>query len=211
MFHDLLKIWFQFVLDWGYWGVGFLMALESTVVPIPSEIIIPPAAYWASQGRMNFWGVVLAGMIGSYVGSAISYFLARWLGRPFLRRFGKYFFLPEKKLNFAEKWIAQYSVTGIFFARMLPVARHLISIPAGILRMNFLRFSLATLIGSGLWSLVLAWFGAEVIGDQPELLQNPEVLVNVLKGKLVYFVAFILVMGGAYLFIQKRISSLRRT
>lgn len=211
MFHDLLKVWFQFVLDWGYWGVALLMAVESTVVPIPSEIIIPPAAYWASQGQLNFWGVVLAGMIGSYAGSVISYLTARWLGRSFLSRFGKYFFLPQEKLDFAEKWIAQYSVIGIFLARLLPVARHLVSIPAGILRMNFFRFSLATLIGSGVWSLILAWFGAAVIGDQPELLHNPEILVQVLKGRLIYFAMFVLVVGGLYFIIHKRISSLRRT
>lgn len=209
MLHSLLKIWFQFVLDWQYFGVALLMAIESTVVPIPSEVIIPPAAYWASQGQMNFWGVVLAGMLGSYAGSSLSYFVAQKVGRPLILRFGKYFLVTPEKLAFAESWVRQYAMTGIFLARMLPVVRHLVSIPAGVLKVNFFRFSLATLAGSGLWCLVIAWFGAKVIGDQPSLLQDPAVLVHVLKSKLIYFAGFVLVMGGLYFVIHKRIAGAR--
>ena len=198
MFHHLLKIWFEFVLQWHYIGVTLLMAVESTVIPIPSEIIIPPAAYWAAQGHLNFWGVVACGMFGSYFGSAIQYFAAQWIGRPFLMKFGKYFFLSSEKLAFAETWAKDYSTAGIFLARMLPVARHIVSIPAGILKMDFWKFSIATLLGSGFWSLVLAWFGAKVIGDEPALFQNPEALIHVLKAKLAYFVVAILVFGGLY-------------
>ncbi len=205
MFHSLLKIWFEFVLQWHYLGVGLLMALESTVFPIPSEIIIPPAAYWAAQGEMSFWGVVAAGMIGSYIGSSISYFAARWIGRPFLKKFGKYFLLTPEKLDFAERWAVEYETAGVFMARMLPVARHLISIPAGILKMNFWRFSFATLIGSGFWCFVLAWFGQKVIGDEPALLQDPAVLIHVLKAKLLYFVLAVLVLGGLYFVIHRKI------
>ena len=205
MFHHFLKIWFEFVLQWHYLGVGLLMALESTVFPIPSEIIIPPAAYWAAQGEMNFWGVVLAGTLGSYVGSVLSYFVSQWVGRPFLLKFGKYFFLPPEKLEFAERWTTQYSTAGIFLARLLPVARHLVSIPSGILKMNFLKFSGATLAGSAFWSLVLALFGKHVIGSEPALLDNPEALVHVLKAKLLYFVFAVLVIGILYFVIRKKI------
>ncbi|MDO8526465.1 MAG: DedA family protein [Deltaproteobacteria bacterium] len=205
MFHHLLTVWFQFVLDWHYLGVFLLMALESTVVPIPSEIIIPPAAYWASQGQMNFWGVVAAGTFGSYFGSVISYFVSQWVGRPFLLKFGKYFFITPQKLAFAEKWALKYGAGGVFLSRLLPVARHLISIPAGILRMNFLRFSVATLTGSGLWCFVLAWFGREVIGDQPSLMQDPAVLAHVLKAKLIYFAIAVLVLGALYFIIRRQI------
>ncbi|OGQ06332.1 MAG: hypothetical protein A3F82_03630 [Deltaproteobacteria bacterium RIFCSPLOWO2_12_FULL_44_12] len=211
MFHNLLKVWFLFVLDWRYAGVALLMALESTVFPIPSEIIIPPAAYWASLGKMHFWGVVAAGMIGSYIGSAISYWVSQWLGRPFLLKFGKYFFLPAEKLIFAEKWAVNYAGPGIFLARMLPVARHVVSIPAGILKMPFWKFSLATLVGSGGWCAVLAWFGAKVIGDQPTLLQEPAVLVHVLKAKLIYFVGAILVFGFLYFYIHCQMKQASRT
>ena len=202
MFHELLKLWFEFVLQWHYVGVALLMALESTIFPIPSEIIIPPAAYWASQGQMNFWGVVVAGMLGSYVGSVISYLAAHWIGRPLLLKFGKYFLVTPAKLALAEQWATQYATVGIFLARMLPVVRHLISIPAGMLRMPFGTFSLATLAGSGLWCWVLAWFGQQVIGDQPALLQDPAILVQVLKSKLIYFVGAVIVMGALYFWMQ---------
>lgn len=202
MFHSLLKVWFAFILEWHYGGVVVLMALESTVFPIPSEIIIPPAAYWASQGEMNFWGVVFAGMVGSYLGSTLSYFISQWIGRPLILRYGKYFFLPPEKFTFVEKWVTRYATSGIFFARMLPVVRHLVSIPAGLLRINFYRFSLATLLGSGLWCFVLAWFGREVIGDQPALLKDPQVLVSVLKTRFLYFVGGVIVMGTLYFLIR---------
>ena len=206
MFHHLLTTWFGFVLHWHYLGIVLLMALESTAFPIPSEIIIPPAAYWASQGEMDFWWVVVAGMVGSYLGSAISYFVSQWIGRPFLMKFGKYIFLSPEKLAFAEKWATDYGTAGIFFARMLPVARHLISMPAGILKMNFLKFSLATLIGSGFWCFILAWFGQKVIGDEPALLQDPAVLVHVLKAKLIYFALAVLAFGGLYFFIHRKMA-----
>lgn len=212
MFHHLLTIWFGFLLKWHYIGIVVLMAIESTVVPIPSEIIIPPAAYWASQGELNFWGVIIAGMIGSYLGSALSYFVAQWLGRPLLLKYGKYFFLPPEKLDFAERWAKEYAVSGIFLARMLPVARHLVSIPAGLLKMDFKKFSLATLAGSAFWCAVLAWFGVKVIGDQPTLLQDPAVMAHVLKEKLIYFVGAVLIFGALYFFVmwqKKRISSQR--
>jgi membrane protein DedA with SNARE-associated domain len=198
VFHELLKAWFLFVENWGYFGVFVLMALESSIVPVPSEIVMPPAAYWAAQGRMDFWGVVAAGTAGSYVGSVLSYFGAQWLGGPFLDRFGKYILLSPSKIKMAEKWVAKYGVGGIFLARLLPVVRHLISMPAGIFRMNFKRFSLATVIGAGIWCLVLSWFGQKVIGDSPELLSSPEALSLVVKQKLSWFVLGVVALGAAY-------------
>ena len=207
----MLQFWFQLLLQWRYAGIVFLMAVESTVIPIPSEIIIPPAAYWASMGEMNFWWVVVAGMVGSYLGSSLSYLFARKVGRPFLEKYGKYFFLTPEKLAFAEKWTIRYGTAGIFMARMLPVARHLVSLPAGFLKMNFVRFSLATLLGSGLWCWVLAWFGKKVIGDQPGLLQDPAMLVHVLKDKLIYFVGAVIIFGALYFFVQYQRKKIQST
>src|SRR5882672_4340414 len=121
MFHSLLRLWFELVRDWGYWGVALMMAVESTVFPLPSEIVVPPAAYWATQGSFTFWGVVLAATLGSWFGSALSYLAARQLGRPLILRYGRYLFLPEKKWMLAEEWIRRYSVGGVIFARLLPV------------------------------------------------------------------------------------------
>lgn len=208
MVHNLLKAWFDIVADWGYAGVFFLMALESSIVPIPSEVVMPPAAFWASQGKMGFWGVILSGTAGSYFGSVVSYFMARWLGTPVIRRYGKYFLLSPEKIYFAEQWVKAYGAFGVFISRLLPVVRHLISIPAGIFRMNFLRFSIATIVGAFLWCTILSWFGAKVIGDSPELLQSPEALVAVCKAKLHWFIAGTLVLAAAYALVVRAKSKL---
>jgi membrane protein DedA with SNARE-associated domain len=154
----------------GYWLIAGLMALESTIVPIPSEVIVPPAAYLAhTQGQFSFTGVVLAGTAGSWLGASVMYWVARFLGRPFIVRFGRYVGLGQAKLELAERWCAHYGPPGVFLSRLLPVIRHLIGIPTGILRMDFGRYALATLVGSLLWCAVLAWLGLTV-GRHPELL-----------------------------------------
>ena len=198
MLHELLKTWFHLVETWGYTGVVALMALESSIVPVPSEVVIPPAAFWAVQGRMNFWGVILAGTFGSWAGSAISYWVSRAVGMPFLERFGRYLLMPPEKIHMASGWVQRYGAGGIFLARLLPVVRHLISIPAGVLKMPFGVFSLYTIAGAGLWCTVLAWFGAKVLGDQPQLLQSPEAMVGAIKAKLIWFVLGALAFGALY-------------
>ncbi|MBI5506712.1 MAG: DedA family protein [Deltaproteobacteria bacterium] len=202
MFHAMFALWFRLTLQWGYAGVFVLMAIESTVFPIPSEVVVPPAAYWAEQGHFSFWGVVLASTLGSWSGAALSYFVAHRLGRPLILRYGKYFLVPEKKWLLAEQWILHYSAAGIFFARLLPVVRHLVSLPAGAARMPFAMFSAMTLAGSFLWSTVLAWFGARVLADQPRLLEDPEALVLVLKEKLLWFVAAAVVLMALYVIVD---------
>lgn len=210
MLHDLFASWMRLTLEWGYPGVFVMMAIESTVFPLPSEVIVPPAAYWAQQGHLSFWGVVMAATLGSWAGSAISYGVARAAGRPLILKYGKYVFVPEKKWLLAEEWINRYSVVGIFFARLLPVVRHLVSLPAGAARMSFRAFSISTLLGSFLWSFVLAWFGATVLGDQPNLLKDPDALVHVLKEKLLWFVgaaALLLVLYIAVDVIGRRLKA----
>ncbi len=210
MFHSLLAFWFDLTLRWGYGGVFALMAIESTVFPLPSEVVIPPAAYLATQGHMHFWGVVAAATLGSWAGSALSYWVARAVGRPLLIRYGRYVFVPEKKWLLAERWINRYSAAGIFFARLLPVVRHLVSLPAGAARMRFRVFTLMTLLGSLLWSTVLAWFGARVLGERKDLLENPNALVLVLKEKLHWFLAAALVMLALYVLVEILGRRLRR-
>ena len=144
MFHEFVNACMQYVEAWGYWGVVIFMAMESSIIPVPSEVVVPPAAIVASQegADMSFWGVVLAGTVGSYIGSVVMYVCALLLGRPLVLRFGKYFFMPQHKVEKAELFMQKYSSAGIFFARFLPVIRHLISIPAGMARVNFLSFSI---------------------------------------------------------------------
>jgi membrane protein DedA with SNARE-associated domain len=176
----------------GYWLIGALMALESTFVPIPSETIIPPAAYLArTQGQFSLWGIVLAGAAGSWVGAMIMYWGARWLGRPLVVRFGPYLGLGVAKIALAERWTARYGRPGVFFSRLLPVIRHLIGIPSGILRLDFRWYSAATLAGSLLWCSVLAWLGASV-GAHPELLAGS------LHRFLLLVIAVIAVLAALY-------------
>ena len=161
MAHGLLAAWFTHVRDWSYLGVFVLMAIESTVFPLPSELVIPPAAYWVARGELSFWGVVGAAALGSWLGAALSYGVARALGRPLILRYGGWVLVPEAKWLLAERWIQRYAAGGVFFARLLPVVRHLVSLPAGAARMPFRLFSIMTLAGSFLWSWVLAGFGLQ--------------------------------------------------
>jgi len=210
VFHSLFATWMQLSRDWGYLGIFTLMAIESTVFPLPSELVVPPAAYWARQGHMSFWGVVVASTLGSWFGAAISYAVARSLGRAIILKWGKFVFVPEPKWLLAERWIQRYSAAGIFFARLLPVVRHLVSLPAGAARMRFATFTSMTLLGSFVWSTVLAWFGAQVLGDQPRLLDDPEALVHVLKEKLVWFAAAAAVLLALYVVVDVVGRRLRR-
>jgi membrane protein DedA with SNARE-associated domain len=196
--HHLFAVWMQFVLDWGYFGVFLMMIFESTAVPIPAEIVIPPAAYWAAQGRFNIWLVVVAATIGSWVGSALSYWVAYKLGRPLVQRYGKYVLLKPAKIEMADSWFEAYGAGGIFVARLLPGIRHLISIPAGMFKMNFKNFSAMTVLGAGLFNGALAWFGIRVLGDQPALMKDPNAMIGVLKEKSYYLIGFAVVIGALY-------------
>jgi membrane protein DedA with SNARE-associated domain len=182
----------------GYWLIAGLMALESTIVPIPSEVIIPPAAYLAhTQGQFSFVGVVLAGTAGSWVGASVMYWAARLLGYPIIVRFGRYVGLTQAKIEMAERWCTRYGPPGVFFSRLLPVIRHLIGIPTGMLRLDFRWYALATLLGSMFWCTVLAWLGTAV-GQHPELL----------TGSLHRFFALVVAVAAAlavlyYVFVQR--------
>ena len=197
----------QFVLDWGYLGIFVMMMFESTAVPIPAEIVIPPAAYWASQGRFNLVAIVLVATAGSWAGSAISYWVALKLGRPLVERYGRYVLLSPKKIEGADHWFDAYGAGGIFVARLLPGIRHIISIPAGLFRMNFRMFSIMTIIGAGVFNGALAWFGMKVLGDQPALMKDPGAMIEVLKTKSHWLIGFAVVIAILYaimVWMQKR-------
>jgi membrane protein DedA with SNARE-associated domain len=165
VFHSLLRVWFDLTLKWGYAGIFGLMAIESTVFPLPSEVVIPPAAYWAEQGRFHFWGVVIAATLGSWAGSALSYWVARFARPP------AHHSLRQVRARAREEVGAGRELDRSLFVgrRVLraPAARRapLVSLPAGAARMPFGRFSAMTLAGSFVWSTVLAWFGCQ--GAEP--------------------------------------------
>ena len=211
--HHLLASWMQFVLDWGYLGVFVMMVFESTAVPIPAEVVIPPAAYWAAQGRFNIWLVVVAATVGSWVGSALSYWIAYKLGRPLVERYGRFVLLKPAKIEKADLWFETYGAGGIFVARLLPGIRHLISIPAGLFKMNFKSFSAMTVLGAGIFNGALAWFGVRVLGDQPALMNDPGAMIEVLKTKSHYLIGFAVVIGALYfvmVWMQRRAAAKRR-
>jgi membrane protein DedA with SNARE-associated domain len=197
--HNLLEIWFGWVLRGGYTGIIVLMAMESSIFPVPSEIVIPPAAFLAAQGKLSFAGVVLAGTLGSYLGSAVTYWASRLIGRPLIVKYGRFLLLPPKKLERAEHWLARYEAGGIFFARLLPVVRHLISIPAGIVRMNFGVFSLMTITGSAIWCYILAYLGDKAYHVEPELLTDPEALVRFIHGQSTWILVVVVVLAALYI------------
>ena len=207
MLHHLLVAWMQFVLDWGYLGVFVMMLFESTAIPIPAEVVIPPAAYWASQGRFNVAAIVIVATAGSWAGSALSYWISWKLGRPLVERYGRYVLLSRKKIDAADHWFDAYGAGGIFVARLLPGIRHLISIPAGLFKMNFRTFSIMTIVGAGLFNGALAWFGIKVLGDQPALMRDPSVMMEVIKTKSYWLIGFAVVIAILYaimMWMQKR-------
>jgi membrane protein DedA with SNARE-associated domain len=195
-----LKTWYVGALKTGgYWVVGLMMAIESSIFPLPSEIVIPPAAYWAHthQIPLSLTGIILAGTIGSWLGATAMYWAARWGGRPLTIRYGRYVFITPQKIEGAERWAAHYGSMGIFISRLLPVVRHLIGIPAGIVRMNYKTFSLYTLLGSGIWCGVLCWVGIKA-GDDEKLMQGEMRAVTLWLG------GAMLVLGGLYYFFVHR-------
>ena len=199
--HQLILTWFGWVEHGGYWGIIALMAMESSIFPVPSEVVIPPAAYWAAQGKLNFWGVIAAGTFGSWLGAAITYWISRWLGRVIILKWGRFFFISEHKLLRAEEWVRRYESGGIFFARLLPVIRHLISIPAGIIRMPFGIFSAMTITGSAIWCYVLAVAGQKIITEK--MLGDPTEMIHEMKHQSHLIVLAVLVLCVAYVVVMK--------
>jgi membrane protein DedA with SNARE-associated domain len=197
--HHLLEIWLSWVLTSGYLGIIILMAMESSIFPVPSEIVIPPAAFLAAQGKLSMVGVIIAGTVGSYLGAAITYWVSRVVGRPLIMKYGRFVFLSPQKLEDAERWLVRYEASGIFFARLLPVVRHLISIPAGLVRMNFYTFSVMTIVGSALWCSVLAYLGSVAYRQQPDLLSNPDALIHFIKAQSHWIVILAAVFAVLYM------------
>lgn len=208
IFDPLIKWYLDALATGGFWLVALLMAVESSIVPLPSEVVIPPAAHLFWTEGVDFmglhlgpqsWagqiGLVIAGAIGSWLGATVMYWASRLAGRPLVMRFGKYVFIPAHKVEGAERWAANYGAFGIFASRLLPVVRHLIGIPAGIVRMNYWIFSLYTLLGSAVWCGVLCWLGVKIGAD-------------ITKGEMhkvtYWLIGFLAIVGAIYYFFVHR-------
>src|SRR5438445_4208873 len=197
---------FKSLIDWylgaletgGYPLIVLLMAMESSILPLPSEVVIPPAAHLAqSQGKLSVAGIIIAGTIGSWLGATVMYWLARVAGRPLVLRYGPMFFISREKIEGAERWAANFGSMGVFISRLLPVVRHLIGIPAGIVRMDYRLFSLFTVIGSAIWCATLCYVGIKMGQDE-----------KVMKGELhritLWLGGAVVVLGGVYYFFVHR-------
>ncbi len=154
----------QTVHEWGYGGIVIMMAVESTIIPFPSEVALIPAGYLAQQGKMDPVLATLAGAVGSLLGATINYTVSMTLGRPIVERICGYFLIKPEKLDGTYRFFARHGAISTFVGRLIPGVRHLISIPAGLARMNFPLFALYTALGAALWSGILVavgyWVGA---------------------------------------------------
>jgi len=159
MLHEIAQTIVQYIGDMGYWGIFLLMFLESTFFPFPSEIIMIPAGYLAYQGEMNVTLVVFIGILGSVLGALFNYYLAMHFGRKFLLKYGKYFFIKEETLDKLEAFFTKHGELSTFNGRLIPGIRQLISLPAGLAKMNIAKFSLYSALGAGIWVVVLVALG----------------------------------------------------
>ena len=159
------------VLAMGYPGIVFLMAVESSLVPFPSELVMPPAGYLIYEGKMAWPLVILAGTAGSMAGALFNYWVAFHFGRPFFLRYGKYFFLKPEHLDRADRFFARHGEITTFVGRLVPVVRQLISLPAGVARMPLGKFCLYTGLGAGIWVCVLTGVGY-LVGRNADLLHS---------------------------------------
>ncbi len=194
--------------QWGYVGVTVMMFLESSCFPFPSEVVMIPAGYLSSPNyvnshgyvaghEMNIWLVIAMGILGSWLGALFNYYLALLLGRPLLLKWGKYFFISEDKFEKAERFFSRHGEVSTFTARLIPVVRQYVSLPAGLVRMNLARFLLYTGLGAGLWVSVLAWIG--YMAGQSEALWRPYLRIATVAA--LTFCAVVLLM---YAFAHRR-------
>ncbi|HTO68244.1 MAG TPA: DedA family protein [Myxococcota bacterium] len=185
------------VHEWGYAGIVIMMAIESTILPFPSEAALIPAGYLASQSRMDPVLAALSGAIGSLIGATLNYTVSMWLGRPVMERIGGYVGVTRERLDAADRYFARHGEITTFIGRLIPGIRHLISIPAGVAQMNFPRFALYTTLGAGLWSSILVALG--YLAGQNEALWRP-----LLHKATLWLFGGVAVLIGVYVWRHRR-------
>jgi membrane protein DedA with SNARE-associated domain len=188
------------VRDWGYAGILVMMAIESSFFPFPSEVAMIPAGYLAAQGEMDPFVATGMGILGSLIGAFLNYGLALWFGLPALERFGRYVLIRPEQFESAERYFEQHGEITTFVARLIPGVRQLISVPAGLARMNLPRFALFTALGSGLWTAVLVavgyWAGA-----------NEDLWRPVLRDATIWVLAAVALLVAGYVYWHRRRSA----
>jgi len=191
----LVEIAIKVVSEIGYLGVFLLMLLESALIPIPSEVIMPFAGFLAVSGEMDLLAAVLAGTLGNLAGSLLAYFLGDRYGRSFIDRYGKYLFITENHWRHAEEFFQTRGRFAVFIGRLLPAIRTVISFPAGMARVEIIEFSVYTFLGSFLWCLALTYVGV-ALGAQWEILKNYSLYLDL-------FALLILALALIYIFRKR--------
>lgn len=199
MLHEFINWILATVHDWGYVGIFILMALESTVLPVPSELVLIPAGYLAYQGKMNLALIMLSATFGSLAGASLNYVFALWVGRPFLERWGKYFFVRPPLLHKTDEFFAKHGKISTFTGRLIPGIRHLISLPAGLTRMNPTTFALYTVLGAGIWAATLTLIGYFIGG-------NTALINDYLHTIIISLIVAVIIIIIAYSLWQRRIA-----
>ena len=200
---DLLQLNVDLIAKGGYAGIFVLMAIESSFIPFPSEVVVPPAGYLAARGEMSLAWVLVASVAGSLAGAYVNYWVAVRLGRPFFHRYGKWFLVSEKGIDRAEAFFARHGEIGTFVGRLVPVVRQLISLPAGMARMHLGRFGFYTGLGAGIWCAVLAGIGWSV-GKAGQHLDLREVKDESLRVFLVWILPALVLLVAGYVLLRRR-------
>ncbi len=185
------------VFDWGYLGIFLLMGVESSFIPFPSEIVLIPAGMLIADGKMNLFLVFIVAILGSLVGALVNYYLAMFVGRRFLNRFGKYFFVSQNSLIKMDNFFENHGHISTFTGRLIPGIRQLISIPAGLSKMNLKLFLIYTGAGAGVWSVILIVLGY-FIG------KNQELIAIYLREITIMVAISMLVLIVGYVFYKKK-------
>ncbi|MDY0116800.1 MAG: DedA family protein [Sulfurimonadaceae bacterium] len=197
MIKEFAEYLVDLIFDWGYLGIFLLMLIESSFIPFPSEIVLIPAGYLISQEKMGFIPVMASALAGSLAGAFINYYFALLVGRKFLVRFGKYFFIKEQALLKMDLYFVKHGPISTFIGRLIPGIRQLISIPAGLAKMDIKLFTLFTVLGAGIWALILVLLGY-FIGE------NQELIHEYLKQITIILMVILLLLGAWYVYYQKK-------
>jgi len=197
MIKELAQELVDLIFDWGYLGIFIMMVIESSFIPFPSEIVLIPAGYLASQGEMNIVFIMLSALSGSMIGAFTNYYLALRLGRKILIKYGKYFFIKEQTLEKMDDFFLKHGHISTFVGRLIPGIRQLISVPAGIAKMNLAVFATYTALGAGIWALILTLIGY-FIGE------NQELIDVYLKQITMVILVTLTILSSWYIYYQKK-------
>jgi membrane protein DedA with SNARE-associated domain len=195
--HTFLEWLVETIGTMGYPGILLLMFVESTFIPLPSELVIPPAGYLIAQQKMTWGGVIAAGTVGSVLGALFNYAIAVYLGRPFILKYGKYFGVSQKHFVKGEEFFLRHGNISTFIGRLILGVRHYISFPAGLCKMNMSKFCFYTAVGAGIWVWILAYIGY-FVGN------NKDKIMEVSRQWTIYVIIACVLLIGIYILWHKR-------